>query len=196
MRYLTILAFIFIIAFFVLFLFAFIHKSQIQTTPTVTLAPIQVTATTTPKPTTQSFCNLEALQANITTEGAAGSIYGTLTIKNISKSDCDIQGNQFIIAQTPAQNVTTKQQLPAGSAIITLKQNQTVYSQIHYPNGPQCNGPIKQSPVTFSYNISPSMAVMFKNQSGSTQQMMNTCNISSDITQIDVWSISDTQVNQ
>ena len=146
--------------------------------------------TPTPTSTQVTFCKPQDLQANITSEGAAGNIYGTLTIKNISSSTCTIQGNNFVAARFSATNVILDQQGDPGSTQIDMSPNQIVYSQMHFPNGPQCSSGIIQSPVTFTYQISPTDKVTFKPGTGLSAPSVTACKAGSEITQLDVWSIS------
>ena len=143
-----------------------------------------------------AFCKPQDLKADITFQGAAGNIYGTLAIKNVSKEKCPIRGSGFVNPSYSATNINVKTQGNPGPSSLTLLPDQTVYSQIHYPNGPQCQGPIAYADVYFSYDISPGKNVEFKNQEGKVKQTIGVCKSLKEITEIDVWSLSEKPVNQ
>ncbi len=156
-----------------------------ETSPVATSAPVA----------NEPTCSPDNLQAIFETDAGAGNIYGTLSIKNISTQRCVIIGNEYVIPQVTAQNVTMKKQGEPGPQNLVLAPNQTVYSQIHYPNGPQCSGPTKAETVAFTYPIANSQAVVFKDDSGDVTEQIQVC-ASSEKTQIDVWSISLKPVTQ
>ena len=158
--------------------------NQPSPTPTATVAP------------TATFCLPSNLEAYISSEGAAGSTYDTLNLKNISETSCQIQGDKFVKAITTALNVNVTQQGAAGPQLITLNPNMTVYSQVRYPNGAQCGNGIQQSPVSFQLEISPTDSITFKNTDGEAQQSMATCNSASEMTEVQVWGISDKPVTE
>jgi hypothetical protein len=140
--------------------------------------------------TSLNYCSSQNLKATITTEGAAGNIYGTLTLKNVSNKNCSIIGKNFLDASYSAENLTTAHQGSEGEALILLEPGKAVYSEIHYPNGPQCSSGITQASVVFSYKISPSDEVDFADQNGSISQKVTVCNSVTEKTNIDLWSIS------
>lgn len=142
-----------------------------------------------------SFCKAADLQNSIEVEGAAGSIYGKLRIKNISADVCKIIANGYISPKITAINSAVVHAGIPGAAIIILKPGESAYSQVHYPNGPQCNGPEVQSTITFSYQTSANESVIFKDQSGRVEQNIMVCSSPSQITQVDVWSISTTPIS-
>lgn len=154
----------------------------------------------TPPPTINyndaSFCTPKDLSARLTTEGAAGSIYGILTIKNTSERTCLIFGNNFIVPISEAKNITIKNQGQAGADIVSLTPNKEFYSQIHYPNGPQCSGQTIQEVISYRYKISQSDFVTFKNQNGDIYLRIGVCRIPSEMTEVDVWGLSEKSVNQ
>src|SRR6185437_16959976 len=101
------------------------------------------------------FCLPSDLQAEVTTDAAAGNIYGSLTIKNISNKVCQINGDHFIQPTYTASNISVTQQGQSGNSTLLLSSGQTVYSRVHYPNGPQCNGTTVTGTIAFHYKISP-----------------------------------------
>src|SRR5581483_5886449 len=80
---------------------------NVSPTPTIS-ATLEPSST----PNTLSICTPTQLQAQITPQGAAGNIYGDVIIKNISSSNCQIIGNNFLEPIIPAGvgNITTSQQ--------------------------------------------------------------------------------------
>jgi hypothetical protein len=149
----------------------------------------------TPVQTSQNprkYCQLNDLQALVEFEGAAGSVYGNLVMKNISSTPCEIIGSNFIEPVFVAENIFVTHQELEGSPLILLKPDQTIYSQVRYPNGPQCSNGIVQSDVSFMYKISPSESISFHTDSGDALQRINSCKDSGEKTEVQVWSIRDT----
>ena len=148
-------------------------------------------STPTPTLTTNfQFCNSENLEAEISFEGAAGNIYGAATIKNIGAKQCEMIADNFINATYAAKNISVMQQGQIGPNFVVLSPEQTVYSQIHFPNGPQCSSGTQQTPVTFRYQISENNSVTFVPAGNFPSSTITTCTAEKDITQLDVWSIS------
>lgn len=143
-----------------------------------------------------SFCKPSDLGATLTSEGAAGNIFLTLTIKNISEKNCQIIGNNYITPLFNAKNITTKNQGQVGPQTLSLSPNQIAYSQVHYPNGPQCSRQVSEITISYSYNISASDSITFKNQNEETKQSIGVCRSASELTEVDVWSLSERPVNQ
>ena len=161
------------------------------------IKPIFPTSSVTQTPINNlGFCNPSDLEANMSTEGAAGNIFGTLTIKNISKNNCQIIGSNFIQPSLNAVNLTVKDEAQTGPETFTLTPNQTVFSQIHYPNGPQCSSQVIQTNISYIYKISASETINFKNQNGSTNLTIGICQSPNENTELDVWSLSQKPVNQ
>jgi hypothetical protein len=138
------------------------------------------------------YCKLSDLAGIVSFEGAAGSTYGALGIKNTSSQACQIIGNNFVMVAHEAQNVSVQQQESPGSDLMSLSPGQTVYTKIRYPNGAQCNGPTKQSNVTLAYKISPDESLIFKTGDGKTVQPIQVCT-DAKLTTVQVWSISTKQ---
>jgi hypothetical protein len=136
------------------------------------------------------YCKQTDLVGIISFEGAAGSIYGAIGIKNISSHACQIIGDNFVMVAHEVQNISIDKKEYPGPALQTLSSGQTVYSKIRYPNGPQCNGPTKQSTITFAYKISPDETLIFKTTEGKTTQPFQTCTDASIKTTVQVWSIT------
>lgn len=141
-----------------------------------------------------SFCTPTQLQPQMQSEGAAGSIYINLTIKNIGSKDCQINGHNFIKPQYNASNVAVTTQGDPGQTAIILTPGQIVYSQVRFQNGPQCSSGINPIPVSLTYQISSTDEVSFKS-TDSKALNLNACQNPAEQTKIDVWSISDKPVS-
>lgn len=155
--------------------------------------PFQITDA---KNSPTAFCKPADLAATITYEGAAGSTYGSLILKNISPQPCNIQGNHYIKPVYSASNIEVREQELVDLSTIVLQPNQSVYSQIRYTNGAQCSGPTKPVVVTFQYTISPSIIVSFKDQASEVQHTIPTCQDSEEITELLVWGVFDQPLNK
>lgn len=140
-----------------------------------------------------SYCAPNQLQANLSLEPAAGNIYGTFTIKNTSNTTCQVSGNSFITANyaSTIKNIAVTHVGEPTQSTYTLEPNQTLYSQLHYPNGPQCSSAAQSTPVTFRYAVSPNKSITFTNSNGNTAQNVATCKASDEETTIQIWNISD-----
>lgn len=154
-------------------------------TPTPTSAPIH------------SFCNTNDLQALITLSPGAGNVYGTLTVKNIGTKPCQIEGENYVNAKYDTQavkNISIEHQGTAESSMYAISPNQSLYSQIHYPNGPQCSDRTIATPVTFAYSVSPNNTIDFVNNDNSKTVTVNTCLSNSEVTTIQIWNLSSTPI--
>lgn len=148
-----------------------------------------------PKPTSpvSSSCTPQNVQASLELHPGAGNVYGTFTLKNISNRACQILGGKFIEAKYDTNSVKNIKITHLGqnqSQPFTLSPNQTLYSQVHYPNGPQCSTRTQPVNVTFTYKISPTEDINFKNQNGETQQAVQTCQLPTEITEIQIWNMA------
>jgi len=139
-------------------------------------------------------CSSQNLQAFLTTSPGAGTVYVTFTLKNISKASCRVAGGNFISATydtATIKNITTSYIGETQTQPFILQAGQTLYSQAHYPNGPQCatSAPLPTK-VTFSYQISQRDSVIFKTIDGNTEQDIPSCSSESDKTDIEIWHMS------
>lgn len=160
------------------------HVTSNPTSPSPVLSSVQATTTS------ENFCLPKNLQSQVSFDAAAGNIYGTFTIKNISNSQCTILGNNKIQATTAPKNISFNYE-GTTTNMFTLQPNQTVYGQVHFPNGPQCSGDIINSPISFSYAISDTSTITFTS-SGPGNPMITTCTATDEPTEIDLWSLSNT----
>ncbi len=157
-------------------------------------SPIQ-TITSSPKPSatpsTESkiYCLPVDLEAKISLDPGAGNVYGSLTIKNISKSTCRINGMDFILPTSSVKNITISKQGKSVASFFLLKPGETLYSQVHFPNGPQCSTETVATPVVFTYKISTAQSIQFSDDSGSKEQTVNSCKKESEKTEVQVWPL-------
>lgn len=143
-----------------------------------------------------SFCQSASLKALIELEGSAGNTFGMLSIQNTSTQKCAIVGSNFVNVLSSARNLTTEHMGKKGQTTFSLTPSQTVYSQINFQNGPQCNGNTEQSTLTVTYNISPANSVTFRDLTGKSAQAITVCAKNTDITKVDLWGLSLQPINQ
>lgn len=141
-----------------------------------------------------NYCHPQALQALVTFSPGAGNIYGTFTLKNVSRTPCQILGNAFITAAydtSMVKNITISHIGQTQPQSFLLAPRQNLYSQVHYPNGPQCQSiGLNSTTVTFVYKISPEDTITFKNPQDGSQQVVQTCKSPTDMTDIQIWNIA------
>lgn len=140
-------------------------------------------------------CDPKQLKAEMTTEVAAGNAYTKITIQNISDKDCNIVGDNKLEVQYPnsVKNFKTQLKRQPTEKIFTLARAQTIYSLIHYPNGPQCSSEATDVNAMVSYKISDLDTVTFKPTQGDTLNIPS-CGKETDITMIDLYSFSNSEV--
>ena len=139
------------------------------------------------------YCSPGDLQSLVELGAGAGNVYGTLTLKNISQDTCEVLGGDFVVADydSSVKNITITHIGQTQAQPFVLAPGQTIYSQVHYPNGPQCQSiGLNQTNVTFTYQISPTDTVSFKNQQGGAQQILQTCKSPNDRTEIQIWNMA------
>jgi hypothetical protein len=178
-----------------------LHNQKSATvTPTTSPTPTQTsqampTTQPSPSPSVSAYCMPSQLQTSMQPEGAAGNVYVTLTIKNTSKTTCQVTGNNLVKVDYPLSvtNFKTVTKRQPTTAVFTLAPNQTIYSLIHYPNGPQCSSQATNVNAGVSYTVSANDTVSFKPTSGTTLEIPS-CGSASDITTIDLYPFSTQQV--
>jgi hypothetical protein len=148
------------------------------------------TITTQPPISINLYCTADDIDSRISLEPAAGNVYGTLTLKNVSDKNCSINGNKFVQPTSTAKNITITKEGKPGATYITLKPNETVYSQVHYPNGPQCTDSTETKSITFAYQISASQTVTFADAQSNMDQSLTVCSSQDEKTAIEVWGIA------
>lgn len=174
--------------------FYYYQQHRVATAPSTSKAipspTKQPKITTAPTLGLNFYCTADNIDGRVTVESAAGNTYATLTLKNSSTQTCSIDGRNFIQPTSNAKNITITKEGKPGATYLTLKPNQTVYSQVHYPNGPQCSGETETKTVTFAYQISASQTVTFIDQSSNADQNITICKAEDEKTPIQVWSIN------
>ncbi len=166
---------------------------QTKLTPvTVTPSP---TPTTNPPSTQSTFCTSAELQATMDEEVAAGNAYVQIMLKNISSASCQVIGNNILSVGYPnsVTNFTTVTKRQPTTPTFTLSPNQTIYALVHYPNGPQCSSQATDVNSMISYAVSSNDTVSFKPTRGDTL-LIPSCGKASEVTQIDLYPFSSTQV--
>lgn len=178
-----------IIAFTVANYFFIAHFSNPKAaiTPSSTLPPTSTAET--------SFCQKGQLAADIMSQGAAGNIYATLTLTNTGKSSCEIVLGNTISANFNADNIVTNYKQNLLKQDIMLAPSAKVYSQVHYPNGPQCQSPIMEKPITFIYKTDQTV-IPFQPTTPGGQTLVQACSSPSEKTVIDIWPLSKRPITQ
>lgn len=149
-----------------------------------------------PPVTSSSPCKPNQLEAKMTSEGAAGNMYVTVTLKNISQTACNVIGNNQLQIQYPnsVRNFKIEVRKPPTKNLFSVAPGQVIYSLIHYPNGPQCSANASFVNTGVSYAISMKETVSFKPSTGDTLDIPSCAN-DKDITRIDLYSFSDKEVS-
>jgi hypothetical protein len=156
----------------------------VQQTQVASVSPMQ-----TQMPTTTVLCQQNQLSGSLSAQGAAGNIYAKLILTNISKTSCEITLGNTISATFAAKNIVIHNQQTVPAENFLLTQGAKVYSQIHYPNGPQCQSSISPQPVTFAYKTAQtSLLFVPDEQTGKLQ--IQACSSSKEKTTIDIWPLS------
>ncbi|SRR6266568_5480745 len=180
-----------------------ISKFSPQNAPAVTQTP---TVATFPTPSTSSTskvvptevqispCRQDQLSAEISTQGAAGNIYATLELTNKGKTACVVELGNTVKAMLEAKNIVTHDESTVPTQNFILAPKAKVYSQIHYPNGPQCQNGIAQQQITFLYKTDQTTIVFAPNaQTG--KLLVQACNSPTEKTIVDIWPLSKTPIN-
>lgn len=145
--------------------------------------------------TNELLCEPKDIEALIELEPAAGNIYGTLTIKNISTKKCTVAGNKFVQMETKLTNLSQTNQGAAGETRVALEPEESMYSKVHYPNGAQCASKVLSGDISFSYAITSTQSVIFQDEDKETEHPIQYCSSQSEKTEVQVWSLSAQPVN-
>ena len=170
---------------------------------TSNITPSSISPTSVPQPnetnTNSSNCLASDFQASVSLDPGAGNIYGTLTIKNISNKVCQVIGSNLVTPIYDTQtykNISVLHQGKMEKDIFVLNPGQLLYSQLHYPNGPQCSDETKIAKVQFTYAISDNIKITFVDSQGNKDQSVQVCKSLTEITDIKVWNISSAPITQ
>jgi len=145
--------------------------------------------------TPEGFCSPSQLSGTVDPSPGAGNVYATVTITNISQTECQVAGNNQLQINYP-NSVTNFQVAPQDQAttpVFNLEPNKSIYSLIHYPNGPQCSSQVTGVDAGVSYNVSQAETLAFT-ITGSPTLEIPSCASPSEITTIDVYSFSTSPV--
>lgn len=153
-----------------------------HTTPTQTLPTISIKKPALP-------CQKSQLAANISFQGAAGNIFATITMTNTGKTACTIVLGNSITAMFEAKNILIHYIETVTTENFLLAPSATAYSQIHYPNGPQCQSEIKQQPVTFLYKTDQTALPITPNAQ-TEKPLIQACSSETEKTIIDIWPLA------
>ena len=190
MKNLTLIVILIVIILFAVMGYYFIlsysaHNNTNTKSPTIIPSPTQTQLT---------LCKKNQLAATISSEGAAGNIYATLTLTNTGKTTCIILLDNTITAMFTAKNIAIHYIENVSNDDFSLAPSAKVYSQVHYPNGPQCQSGIKQQPINFLYQTDQT-AVMFEQNPQMGKVLVQACVSEAEKTTIDIWPLSKTPIN-
>jgi len=149
----------------------------------------------TPTSPQTAFCQSNQLSGKIDAQGAAGNIYATLTLTNTGKTSCEIVLGNTITVLFNARNIITHYEQNIQEENFILAPGAKVYSQVHYPNGPQCQSTIIQQPIAFFYKTDQA-SLAFKPTEPTGKLIVQACSSQSEKTMIDIWPISKTPITQ
>jgi len=148
------------------------------------------TVMTPPQPSTgESLCQKNQLETSLSSQGAAGNIYDTLTLTNKGKTTCTVVLGNTVTAQFEASNMTIHYIENVPSENFVLAPDANVYSQIHYPNGPQCQSGIKEQPISFYYKNGQT-SLLFVPNAQTLKLTVQACLSPNEKTIIDIWPLS------
>lgn len=157
-------------------------------TPTIVMQPTQIITPTVPI-TTNSSCTSSDLSGTMSFQGAAGNIYGTFTLKNKSLKPCTLAPDAYVTityTKTQAPNLVVTHTGTPGTQPLVLAPNGTVSATVHYPNGPECSGPVHQVPVTYSYVVPGNENVSFTPEVGLPASTIPVCTSTNEQTKVDI----------
>lgn len=145
--------------------------------------------------TSETFCKPENLESTITLEGATGTTYGNLTLKNIGDKACDVDGRNYIDVRYDLRTVQNLNLNPQGNPetnVFHLEPKQILYSAIQYPNGAQCGVKSKAINVLYAYRVTNTREVVFKLPDG-TPTTLQVCE-NTNKTDVKIWPLSTSEI--
>jgi hypothetical protein len=163
-----------------------------QETPTVSISPIE-TIKPTQTPTTTALCQTNQLTGSISSQGAAGNIYATLVLTNTGKTACEITLGNTVTAIFSADNIVLHQEQTVPPENFKLTPGSKVYSQVHYPNGPQCQNGVTPKLVTFAYDNN-GITITFVPDAQTGKLTIQACSSQTEKTTVDIWPLSKTPI--
>jgi Domain of unknown function (DUF4232) len=164
----------------------------IKLSPTPT--PLSKMPNATPTPVQITQCKRNQLKATINEQAGAGNIYGTLEMTNTGKTTCTVELGNTITETTDAKNVTISYKQSIPTQLFLLAPGAKVYSQVHYPNGPQCQSGISPKAISFVYK-SNQTAIMFQSTTPGIKNLtIQACTSLAEKTVVDIWPLSKTPI--
>ncbi len=141
-------------------------------------------------------CQQQQLQGTVSFSPGAGNVYGAIELKNISDTTCIISAKSGIIVSYPQSitNISLQQVGETSNHEFTLAPGSSIYSQIHYPNGPQCGSGIRSSTITIQYPLTADTSVTFTDSRGGKTVDISVCEDPSENTEIRIWRFSDQSI--
>jgi hypothetical protein len=165
------------------------NADVVTLTPTKAVSQTPTQVNTKPTATQATFCQANQLSAKLTSQGAAGSIYDALEMTNTSTTPCSVDLGNTVTAKFEAKNIVTNDQSTVHTENFILKPNATVYSQVHYPNGPQCQSGITPQPISIFYK-SDQTSIAFEPNIQTGKLLVQACTSESEKTTVDIWPLS------
>lgn len=158
----------------------------VKVSPTSSISSVSTNGQMTP-------CSSDQLTGTAEAQGGAGNIYVSLELTNTGKTSCTIKLGNTITETINATNITIHYQQNASNQSFVLAPSAKAYSQVHYPNGPQCQSPITEKPITLLYK-NDSTSVVFEPNSQTSKLIVQTCSSPNENTTIDIWPLSKTPI--
>ncbi|HSX09334.1 MAG TPA: DUF4232 domain-containing protein [Candidatus Saccharimonadales bacterium] len=138
-------------------------------------------------------CKASELSGTLSAGAGAGNVYATLELTNIGKKACQIDLGNTVKATFHANNITTRYDESIPPMQLMLAPSKKVYSQIHFPNGPQCQSEITPREITFSYPTSTG-TVIFKPDTQNGTLEVDACSAQDQKTVVDIWPLTSTPI--
>jgi hypothetical protein len=128
-------------------------------------------------PADRGQCLLDDLSATITFDHAAGNVYGTFALSNISNRVCTVPNNKIALMydQQAIHTILVTYTSMLASKEFTLNPGGEVTATLHYPNGPQCESGILDAGVSYFYPLAPEQFVSFSAADKKQQFTMPVC---------------------
>lgn len=148
-----------------------------------------------PSPTPPALCTNNQLTASASAQGGAGNIFATLTLTNTGDTACSVTLGKTVTATFDAKNIMVNDKQTMIPKNFVLAPLANAYSQVHYPNGPQCQSPIKPVPITFTYKTDQT-AVTFDPIPQGEKLIVQACSAPTEKTVVDIWPLSKAPITQ
>jgi hypothetical protein len=139
---------------------------------------------------TNGDCGKKDLLATMNFEGAAGSIYGSFEIKNISKTKCNISGENTIQLNydSAINNIKVNFEENTKKMTFPLEPGASISAVARMQNGPQCSGKLAPTNVKIIYTANKQV-LNFVDLTGKQDFMINRCLSDKEITQVTMSSL-------